>query len=169
MQYFCRGSNLDASFRKLDLPEIQSLCLDEIVEHKARHAFAVVGSPVLVEDVSLEIASLNKLPGPFVKWFLVQLKPEGLCQLVDASNRAAIARCTVGYMDQHELKLFHGHLEGTIAEAPRGGSGYGWDPIFIPAGYQITRAEMTPAEDDATYFKLKPFHAVGEYLRRRSV
>ena len=55
---------------KLDLPEIQSLDLEEIVRDKAKRAYAVVGSPVLVEEVSFTLHALNTLPGPLIKWFL---------------------------------------------------------------------------------------------------
>jgi predicted subunit of tRNA(5-methylaminomethyl-2-thiouridylate) methyltransferase len=47
---------------KLDLDEIQSLSLAEIVEHKAKQAYTKVGKPVIVEDVSLEFSVLGRLP-----------------------------------------------------------------------------------------------------------
>jgi len=54
---------------KLDLDEIQSLSLREVVEHKARQAYEKVRKPVLVEDVALEFEEFGKLPGPFIKFF----------------------------------------------------------------------------------------------------
>jgi inosine triphosphate pyrophosphatase len=58
---------------RLDLDEIQSLSLREIVEHKVRQAYAKVGKPVIVDDVSLTFAELGKLPGPFIKFFEQEL------------------------------------------------------------------------------------------------
>ena len=55
---------------KLDLDEIQSLELKEIVEHKVRQAYEKVKKPVIVEDVSLEFEALGGLPGPFIKFFV---------------------------------------------------------------------------------------------------
>ncbi|HPA30513.1 MAG TPA: non-canonical purine NTP pyrophosphatase, partial [Bacteroidia bacterium] len=49
--------------QKLNLEEIQSLNVSEIVEHKVKQAYNLIGSPVLVEDVSLEFEELNGLPG----------------------------------------------------------------------------------------------------------
>src|SRR5688572_11256576 len=72
--------------QKLDLHEIQSLDLREIVEHKAKDAFRQVGKPVLVEDTSLIFHALGRLPGPLIRWFLEELGNPGLCKLLDGSN-----------------------------------------------------------------------------------
>ncbi len=54
---------------KLDLDEVQSTDLREIVEHKVKQAYSIVKKPVIVEDVSLEFEELGWLPGPFIKFF----------------------------------------------------------------------------------------------------
>jgi len=56
---------------KVDLDEIQSLDLREIVEHKVRQAYQKVWVPVIVEDVSLEFEALGRLPGTFIRFFLM--------------------------------------------------------------------------------------------------
>lgn len=53
----------------VDLTEIQSTSLEEIVEHKVRQAYMVARCPVLVEDVALGFTALGGLPGPFIKFF----------------------------------------------------------------------------------------------------
>ena len=53
---------------KLDLDEIQSTSLNEIVKHKVRQAYEKIKKPVIVEDVALEFAALGGLPGPFIKF-----------------------------------------------------------------------------------------------------
>lgn len=58
---------------KLDLEEIQSLDLEEIVKHKVRQAYEKIGKPVIVDDVSFEFCTLGRLPGTFVKHFLDEL------------------------------------------------------------------------------------------------
>src|ERR1700733_1555194 len=79
---------------KVDLEEIQSLDIKEVIRHKVLHAYEKVQEPVLVEDVSLEFASLGKLPGTFIKWFLGGMSLEDICALVDGKDRSAIVRCT---------------------------------------------------------------------------
>jgi len=74
------GTNHQVS--KIDIPEIQSLDLDEVVTQKAMDAFKKIKRPVLVEDISFEIKALNGLPGPFIKFFLKTLGTEGTVKLV---------------------------------------------------------------------------------------
>ena len=69
-KYLSDYFHLPVEHIKLDLHEIQSLNLREVVEDKARRAYEIVKSPVLVEDVSLVFRGLKKLPGPLLTWFL---------------------------------------------------------------------------------------------------
>lgn len=146
-----RHLNYPVEHLKLDLPEIQSLHLEEIVEHKAKEAYKQIHSPVLVEDTSLVFSALGKLPGPLIKWFLTELKNEGLCKLLDVyKDRSAVARVVFGCYDGDKLQMFDGEIKGRIAESPRGNEGFGWDPIFIPDGWDKTWGEMTIEEQAHT-------------------
>ena len=91
---------------KLDLDEIQSLDIREVVEHKVKQAYAILGSPVLVEDSGIEFCALGKLPGTFTKFFLEELSSETLCSLLDNKDRSAIARCVFAYFDGEKLEFF---------------------------------------------------------------
>jgi non-canonical purine NTP pyrophosphatase (RdgB/HAM1 family) len=162
-----RYLNIAMNHQAVDLPEIQSLDLLEIVEHKTREAFKIVQSPVLVEDTSLTFHALGKLPGPFIKWFLGELDNQGLCRLLDGyADRSATARVLFGYFDGHELKTFAGETKGTIADQPRGKNGFGWDPIFIPNGSQKTRAEMTQDEQSAMSMRRIALEKLEQYLSK---
>lgn len=147
------GRHLDhpLAHQKIDLDEIQSLVLEEIIIHKAKEAFKKVQSPVLVEDTSLVFNVLGKLPGPLIKWFLTELDNQGLCKILDGyDDRTAIAEVCFGFYDGKELKTFNGKMEGKIAESPRGERGFGWDPIFIPKGSTKTWGEMNIEEQKKT-------------------
>jgi len=61
---------------KIDMDEIQSLDLDEVVEHKVRQAYEIAKKPILVEDTALEFPALGKLPGTFIKFFIQELGHE---------------------------------------------------------------------------------------------
>jgi len=94
---------------------------------------------------------LGKLPGPLIKWFLQELDVTGLCDLLkDDADRSAVANVTFGYYDGKELQIFEGEIKGSIAVIPRGKRGFGWDPIFIPEGYEKTWGEMSREEQDET-------------------
>jgi len=150
-EQLARHLDYSVAHQKLDLPEIQSLDLKEIVEHKAKEAYKQIKKPVLVEDTSLVFSALGKLPGPLIKWFLTELDNAGLCKMLDGyTDRSAHAEVCFGLYDGQELQIFDGGVKGTVAESPRGERGFGWNPIFIPEGSTKTWGEMTPEEQKET-------------------
>lgn len=152
---------------KIDLDEIQSLDLNEIVEHKVKQAYEKVQGPVIVEDVSLEFEALGRLPGPFIRFFVDEVPFENICSMLDGKTRNATARCVFGYYDGQTIKLFEGKLDGEIADTPAGENGYGWDKIFIPEGYTVTRAELNEEDDRKTYLQIKPFAELKKFLENK--
>lgn len=165
--YLARLLGFAIKHQKVDLDEIQSLDLHEIVEYKVKQAYEIMQRPVLVEDVSLEFNAFHGLPGPFIKFFVDTAGLEATCRMLDGfGDRSAIAKCTFGYFDGKNLQLFDGSLPGSIALSPKGDQGYGWDQIFIPEGYAgRTRAELTQAENDTTYQVIKPFDQLRHILK----
>lgn len=149
---------------KLDLDEIQSLDLREVVKHKVKQAYDQIKKPVLVEDVSLEFAALGRLPGPLIKWFVDELDFPTICSLLNGKNRNATARCMFGYYDGERLEFMEGSLSGKISETPGKDNGFGWDAIFVPEGYDVTRSELNEAEDKKTYLQIKPFAQLKDFL-----
>jgi XTP/dITP diphosphohydrolase len=134
----------------LRLTEIQCLEVDQVVRTKAEQAYAHVDMPVLVEDTSLTFEVWNGLPGALIRWFMDTVGSHGMCQmLAGATDRRAIAICMFDLFDGHEHHLFSGMVRGTVADEPRGHSGFGWDDIFIPEGYTRTFAEMTADEKNS--------------------
>lgn len=80
--YLAKYIGLPIVHRKINLDELQSLDLREIVEHKVKQAYEIIKTPVIVEDVSLEFLALGKLPGPFIKFFVEQMPLETVCSLL---------------------------------------------------------------------------------------
>lgn len=149
---------------KLTLEEIQSLDLQKIVEHKARQAYTQLQRPVIVEDNSVEFDALGGLPGPFIKFFVDHVPLEVICGMIHGQSRGATARTVMGYFNGTGLRLFETSLRGSIAQVPAGANSFGWDKIFIPDGYTITRAQMDDADYQTTYLKIKPLAQVKEFL-----
>ncbi len=149
---------------KIDLDEIQSLDLFEVVKHKVRQAYEHVKGPVVVEDTGLEFKAFGKLPGPLIRFFLDELGYEGICRLVDGKERGAVGRCVYGYFDGKDEAYFEGVLEGSVAEKPAGKNGFGFDKIFIPKGYDVTKASLDDEDYKKTYMTLKPIAQLKEFL-----
>lgn len=156
---------------KVELDELQTIDLSKLVEHKVRQAYAVIKSPVIVDDFGFGFSALNGLPGPFTKFFVES--PGGdemLCRMVDGFNdRSAAVTCAIGYYDGTTLKVFQKTLQGTTSEHPRGGNGIATDRIFVPEGYTKTRAELDDAEYDFVYQLVRPYDELRDFLTNGEV
>lgn len=165
-EYLSKFLGIEVGHKKVDLDEIQSMDLKEIVQKKVREAYDIVQAPVIVEDVSLEFKALGGLPGPFIKFFVDNMKLQDVCDLLgEDKSRQATAKCVFGYFDGKNEKYFEGKFKGEISREPKGEGGYGWDGIFIPDGYGgRTRAELSPKEDEENYSRMKPFKELRSFL-----
>jgi len=168
-KYLSEYFHMPIAHKKLDIPEIQSLDLREVVEAKAKSAYAMLGTPVLVEDVSVTFLALKKLPGPLIKWFLETLGNEGLCRLLDGyEDRSATTEVMYGFCEGEEVHVFHGIVEGHISTNPRGETKFGWDPVFIPNGYtEKTWAEMSGDEKHASSMRKPALTSLEQFLVTR--
>ena len=134
--------------QKIHLPEYQGTPQDICIE-KCREAAKILQGPVLVQDTCLSFNAMGGLPGPYVKWFVEALKPEGLYKMLSAwEDKSAFAMCLFGYSDGtknvegiYDVQLFEGCTPGQIVD-PRGPRDFAWDPCFQPDGFDETYAEM---------------------------
>uniref|UniRef100_A0A3Q2NMZ7 Inosine triphosphate pyrophosphatase n=1 Tax=Fundulus heteroclitus TaxID=8078 RepID=A0A3Q2NMZ7_FUNHE len=125
----------------VSLPEYQGEP-DEISIQKCKEAARQIDGPVIVEDTCLCFRALGGLPGPYMKWFLDKLKPEGLYKLLAGfEDKSAWALCTFAFSAGRDepVQLFRGKTEGQIVE-PRGPRDFGWDPCFQPDEYDKTNS-----------------------------
>ena len=164
-KYFSKMVGLDIPHQKIDVDEIQSLDLREVVIHKVKGAYAIAKRPVIVEDTSLIIHAMGQLPGTYIKWFLQEIDVKGLCTLADSFvNRGATAGAMIAYYDGTNLQVFKSEIMGTIASAPIGDSGFGWNVVFIPNGQQLTLGQMDESTFEHYYKKVKPFQQIRDML-----
>jgi XTP/dITP diphosphohydrolase len=133
----------------VDLPEPQSLDPTVVAEVKVRAAFERLRRPVLVEDSGLEVGAWGGFPGALVKWLEKSAGLEAISRMLDPfPDRSARAVCAIACFDGRNVVASRGVTEGSIAPAPLGSRGFGWDPIFVPRGSERTYAEMAPDEKD---------------------
>jgi XTP/dITP diphosphohydrolase len=156
--------NRPLSSRNLEIPEIQSLDIEEVIVKKAQEAYLKTKEPVLVEDTGLYINSLNGFPGALVKWVLAAIKNEGICNLLKGPDRSAYAKTGVCIYDGDSPKTFYGRVDGIIVDKPRGTMGFGWAPIFQPNGHATTYGEMTEKEKNRISMRAKAFTELKNYL-----
>ncbi len=133
----------------LELPEIQSLDLRQVLAAKGEEAWRRLGRPLVVEEAGLELAALDGFPGPLVKWMLEAMGAAGIARTAEAlGETAATARCLLLYRTASEEVIAEGETRGSLVP-PRGAQGFGWDPIFLPEGGTRTFGELSGAEKDA--------------------
>jgi inosine triphosphate pyrophosphatase len=150
----------------LDLDEIQTFDLHELVEHKARQAYSILKKPVMIEDAQLYFTALGRLPGPFIKWFMLELTPAGVAKLLDGySDRSARGVDCIGLFDGQTMRFFEGEMHGTIATEARGNGGFGFDPLFINDGYNVTRAQMSEEDYATTSYRKQAIDKLVDYLK----
>ncbi len=153
----------------VDVPEIQSSSLEEIVRAKAEAAYARVGRPVMVEDVSFEIGCLNGFPGPFVKFFAKQVGYERTLQLAEVvGDFSARGVCGVGYADGTRVLYVEGDMRGNLT-ARTEGDGWGFDFYFIPEGSTETFAQMGREAKVMMSHRGNALRAMQEMLRTEGI
>jgi len=127
---------------------------------KARHAAAESNLPALADDSGIEVDALNGRPGIYSARYAGEgasdqdnlLKMLGEMQGVPALKRTARYQCVIAFVstaDDPDPILAKGTWEGWLTSQPRGLEGFGYDPIFIPSGFDRTAAELDPGEKNS--------------------
>lgn len=150
----------------IDLPEIQEIDAREIIKQKLLEALNHKEGEFIVEDTSLYFDCLKGLPGPLIKWFLKTIGNDGLAEIVEKlGNNKAEAKTIIGYAKNHEeIYFFEGVIKGKIVN-PRGESGFGWDKIFLPDGYEKTFAEMNQEEKNEISMRRNALNKLSSFLQ----
>lgn len=127
----------------IDLPEIQSGDLIEVLRSKAEAAWQRLERPVVVEETGLELACMNGFPGPLVKWMLEAVGDQGIANVaIRAGDPGVVARCALMLRGGDREVIAEGATAGRLVLPPRGVGGFGWDPVFEPDGLERTYAEL---------------------------
>jgi non-canonical purine NTP pyrophosphatase (RdgB/HAM1 family) len=135
-----------------DLPEIQSLEINEVIEKKllvAANNYSGTSAKIIVEDTGLYLKALNNFPGPLIKFLLKSISNDGIYDLCNKlGNYNAYATSVFGLIEtsSKNIEYFEGTIDGTLAK-PKGEYGFGWDAIFKPLNSDKTFAEMQTIEE----------------------
>ena len=121
---------------------------EENAKAKAYYIFDRTGIPCFADDSGLAIDALNGRPGVHSARYAGPGRnskdniDKVLNELSGIANRSASFYAVIAYVSASEIQLFKGIVDGKITEAPIGHSGFGYDPIFIPDGFDETFGEM---------------------------
>lgn len=172
---------VNAMLGDLEVVSLKAInCTEEIPEttgtipgnalQKARYVRDNYQVDCFAEDTGLEIDALNGEPGVDTAFYSGSRDANANMQKVldnlkDKNNRGAQFRTVVALVRDGKEYRFEGICRGTISTKQRGAQGFGYDPIFIPDGYQTTFAEMDAAEKNKISHRKKAVAQLLKFLR----
>jgi XTP/dITP diphosphohydrolase len=143
---------------------------------KARAIAAYTGLPAVADDSGLCVDALNGMPGVLsARWAGQHGADQAnlnlvLAQVADVPDGRRGARfvCAAALADPAGGEtVVTGEVAGRLVRVPRGTGGFGYDPIFVPTGFDVTTAEMTPEAKDAISHRGRAFRALAPYITGR--
>jgi XTP/dITP diphosphohydrolase len=139
---------------------------------KARAAFKATCLPALADDSGIAVEILGGSPGIFTAFWSgtkdnVANRGLLLDQLKDIGelHRQASFVCTIAFVSEDQEICFTGIWPGRVAFEERGTNGHGYDPVFIPEGFEVTAAELEPEVKNAISHRAQAVSALVDYLK----
>ena len=153
-----------------DIPETADT-LEGNAALKAEYIYKNYGLDCFADDTGLEVEALGGAPGVYSARYAggdghdSEANMRKLLKELDGEqNRKAQFRTAICLIEQGEEHLFEGIVKGSIIEQKRGISGFGYDPVFMPEGYEETFAEMGNAEKNKISHRARAVEKLCEYL-----
>jgi XTP/dITP diphosphohydrolase len=166
---------------ELGLPEPEEIgnTFVDNADLKAREAADLSGLPALADDSGLCVDALQGAPGIFsARWAedeqgnrdwmraMERLWREVEAAGPDAGHDAHFAcALAIAWPNDGQAENFEGRVDGMLTWPPRGDKGFGYDPIFVPAGHEATFGEMDPAEKHQMSHRADAFRKLVKALR----
>ena len=141
---------------------------------KARFVHQKLGYNCFADDTGLEVAALNGEPGVYSARYAGETKSDDanmnklLHALQGKTDRSARFVTVICLFLHDEMYVFEGELKGKIIEEKVGTNGFGYDPIFMPDGYDITLAQMDMFTKNQISHRGKAFQKMAEFLAENS-
>lgn len=157
----------------IEIPEPHNT-LEENASKKSWTIFNLTKMDCFSEDTGLEIEALNGEPGVKSARYAGESRSfkenieKVLSKLSSHSNKKARFRAVISLITDGKERQFEGICQGRIIDTPRGGEGFGYDPIFIPDGSNQTFAEMTLQEKNRFNHRTKAAAKLVAYLQTMS-
>ena len=155
-----------------DIPETAPT-LEGNALQKARYVYERTGKSCFADDTGLEVDALGGAPGVRSARYATDGHDFAannrllLHNLEAESNRKANFRTVIALILDGEEFLFEGRVDGTITRTPSGNGGFGYDPLFVPEGYDITFADMSAEEKNAISHRGRAVAKLVEFLKDR--
>lgn len=156
-----------------DIPETADT-LDGNALLKAQYIYEKFGFDCFADDTGLEIEALNGEPGVYSARYAgegnnsTDNMRKVMTLLGDEKNRAACFRTVISLIESGKITYFEGKIVGKIALEPRGDSGFGYDPIFIPENHVSSFAQLSADEKNRISHRALAVKKLVQYLKNQS-
>ena len=157
-----------------DIPETAET-LEGNARQKARYLYERTGLDCFADDTGLEVEALNGAPGVHSARYATDGHDFAannrllLKNLEGETNRRARFRTAICLIEGGEERLFEGIVEGHIIDHESGSEGFGYDPLFVPEGYDCTFAEMSADEKNAISHRGRAVRKLVAYLHEKQL
>lgn len=154
-----------------DVPETGDT-LEENAMIKANYLWDTYHLNCFADDTGLEVEALDNAPGVYSARYAGEQKSSEdnvvklLKELEGKENRRARFRTVIALIMDGKRYLFQGTVEGIITTSPKGTSGFGYDPVFQPDGYDKTFAELTLEDKNSISHRAKAVEQLVLFLRK---
>lgn len=145
---------------------------EENASIKAKHASAFANMPAFADDSGLEVMALNGSPGIYSARYAGEKASDAekmaklLSEMKGKSDRRARFVCVIALAaSDGKCQLFRGEVYGVIAHEPAGSQGFGYDPIFIPDGYDKTFGELGAEIKEKISHRAAALEKMTEFLK----
>lgn len=153
-----------------DIPETSDSFAGNAMQ-KARYIKEHFGYDCFADDSGLEVDALDGAPGVYSARYSGGGSEANMDKLLHnltgESERGAQFRTVIALLKGEETQLFEGIVRGTIIEACRGDGGFGYDPIFVPEGYEHTFAELGSEVKNRISHRAKAVELLAQYLNEK--
>lgn len=139
---------------------------------KAETVFMATGHPCFADDTGLFVNALDGAPGIYSARFAGEnAKDQDNVQLLlkkleGVADRSAHFKTVISLVTEKENYLFCGEIHGTITEQPIGENGFGYDPVFIPEGFDQTFAQLDSSIKNKISHRAKATAALIEFINQ---
>lgn len=149
------------------LPEAYKEVQADTLEEVAQEALQGLKPGTFIEDAGLFIDALKGFPGVYSSYAQRTIGNKGILRLLEGmEDRGAAFESVVGLVTEGGQKIFKGRVRGSISQEAKGEGGFGYDPIFTPAGHNKTFAEDARLKNEISHRKLA-LERLADYLGGR--
>jgi XTP/dITP diphosphohydrolase len=158
---------VDLSLYNQAYPEIQADTALDIARNSLTTLVPLIDGNFCIEDSGISVEALKGFPGPYSSYVYRTIGWQGILDLMAQNpQRNATFVSVIGLYWKGDIHMFQGSCEGTLTFEGKGDQGFGFDPIFVPDGHQLTFAELDMETKNQVSHRSRSTQLLADFLRK---